>query len=241
MVLASVLLGAVLQRTSGLGFAMVVAPFVVLALGPAQGVVLVQLCGAAASALVFGRVRRDVDWPAYRRLLPTSLLGIVLGTAGVSHLPEAPAQVVTAVVLLLALAVATAVGKAGAVRRGTLVTAGSGVAAGLMTSLAGVGGVALTVLGQVTRWEQRSFAATLQPYFVSISTATVLARVAADPMAWPPLAAPAWLGIAVAMGCGLFLGERLARRLPASAARHATVAVAAVGAVLTLVDGIAGW
>lgn len=241
MVLGSVVVGAILQRTSGLGFAMVVAPFVVLALGPAQGVVLVQLCGATAAALVFARVRQDVDWLAYRRLMPASVLGIVVGAAAVSRVPDAPAQVITATVLLLALVAATAVGKVRTVERTAGITAGAGVGAGLMTSLAGVGGTAMTVLSQATRWEQRSFAATLQPYFVSISGATVLARVVADPTAWPALTGAAWLAIAAAVGLGLLAGEWVSRYIPSSAARWATLVIAAIGAIMTLVDGLTRW
>ncbi|PVU82238.1 hypothetical protein DDP54_03610 [Cellulomonas sp. WB94] len=240
LVVGSVMLGAVLQRVSGIGFAMVVAPFVVIALGPAQGVVLVQLCGLTAAALVLVRVARDVDWTAYLRLVPASVVGIAVGSVAVSRLPEAPAQVVTAGVLLVSLAVATLAGGARQVARGPFVMATVGASAGVMTSLAGVGGVALSVLGRVTQWEHRAFAATLQPYFLTISAVTVVARVLTDPRAWPPLPAAAWWAIAAAMAAGLALGEVAARRLSSRSASRAMLAIAWAGALLTLVDGLAG-
>ena len=61
LVLASVFAGAVLQRNSGIGFAIVVAPFVILSVDPAQGITLVQLFGASSALLVLFRVLRDTD------------------------------------------------------------------------------------------------------------------------------------------------------------------------------------
>ena len=58
---AAVALGAGTQRITGLGFALVSAPFLVLLLGPFAGVFVVNVLGVAASVLVLAQVRRDVD------------------------------------------------------------------------------------------------------------------------------------------------------------------------------------
>lgn len=239
LLLGAMLVGAALQRVSGIGFAIVVAPCAILAIGPAQGVVLVQLCGAASALLVLRRVRGDVDWRAYGQLVPASVVGIAAGSVAASRLADGPAQVLGAVVVLLTLAGSVLVGRLGDVPRGPGVTAAAGGAAGVMTVLAGVGAGPLTALQQATRWEHRPFVATLQPYLVTVSTATVLARLVAAPGAWPALPGAAWLAVVAVLALGIATGGWVATRLSARAATRITLVLALAGALVALVDGIA--
>lgn len=238
LLLAAVLAGATLQRISGIGFAMVVAPFTILAIGPAQGVVLVQICGVASALFVLTQVWRDVDWRAYLTLLPTSLVGIVAGTVLTTYLPAATAQAVSALIMLAALAASVAIGRLGQMRRGAGIIAAAGGLAGAMTVLAGVGGVALTALQQATRWDHRSFVATLQPYLVTLSSATVVARLTADAKAWPALGFSGWLAIVAVMALGIAAGNRVAHRLSKRSAARITFALSLIGAVAALVGAL---
>lgn len=239
LLLAAVLAGATLQRISGIGFAMVVAPFTILAIGPAQGVVLVQICGVASALFVLTQVWRDVDWRAYLTLLPTSLVGIIAGTVLTTHLPAATAQAVSALIMLAALAASAAIGRLGQMRRGAGIVAAAGGLAGAMTVLAGVGGVALTALQQATRWDHRSFVATLQPYLVTLSSATVVARLTADAKAWPALGFSGWLAIVAVMALGIAAGNRVAHRLSKQSAARITFALSLIGAVAALLGALA--
>ena len=45
LVIAAVLIGSSMQRITGMGFALVAAPFLVLLLGPIDGVIVVNVCG----------------------------------------------------------------------------------------------------------------------------------------------------------------------------------------------------
>lgn len=238
LLLAAVLAGAILQRISGIGFAMVVAPFTIIAIGPAQGVVLVQICGIASALLVLAQVRRDVDWPACLALLPTSFIGVSAGALATAHLPAATAQVASAVVMLLALAGSAAIGRLGRVPRTFPLMAATGGIAGTMTVLAGVGGVALTALQQATRWEHRPFVATLQPYLVALSTGTVVARLATTADAWPALTPAGWAGIIAMMAIGIAIGNRATAWLNASVASRITVALSLLGALSALLGGL---
>lgn len=240
LVLAAVLVGAALQRVSGIGFAVVVAPCAILALGPGQGVVLVQLCGVASAVLVLSRVHRDVDWRAWARLVVPGVLGVGAGAVAAARLPDGPAQVLGAVVVLATLAGSVAVGRLREVPRTTGVVAAAGGTAGVLTVLAGVGAGPLTALQQATRWEHRTFVATLQPALVTLSGTTVVARLAATPGAWPALAPPWWAAVAAALAAGIAAGGGVARRLSPRAAGHLSLVLAAAGGVSALVDGLAG-
>ncbi len=238
LILASIVGGAVLQRVSGIGFAVVVAPFVVLALGPGQGIVLVQVFGAIICLFVLASVWRDVDWKAYAALVPPSLAGIVAGAWAAGRLPAAEAQIVTACLLIVSL-VTVMVARSGHLRRSMPALMTGGAAAGIMTALAGAGGVALIVLARATGWEHRSFAATLQPYLITLSSSTVVAKLVVDPETWPGLPWWQWAVITVSMLLGLLAGNEIARRISRSAASKVTLAVAWVGAIAALADGIA--
>ena len=237
LLLAAVLTGAILQRVSGIGFAMVVAPFTIIAIGPLQGIVLVQLCGVASAAFVLTRVIKFVDWRAYKSLLPGSAIGIVFGGFISACLPTGPAQIVSAFIVILTLATSIVIGRIRHVpQSGKLMTAAGG-AAGTMTVLAGVGGAALTALQQATRWEHRSFVATLQPYFMTLSTGTVIAKLIATPGAWPDLSLITWLGIVAMMVVGIVTGGVLVRWLSVKTAGRITLMLSLLGAVSALIDG----
>lgn len=97
--------GAAAQRVTGLGFAVVAAPVLVLLVGPAPGVVLVNVLGALVALLVLLRVRRDVE---PRRLLPVTLaalVGVPGGLALAGAVPSAWLELVLGVLVLAALAV----------------------------------------------------------------------------------------------------------------------------------------
>lgn len=238
LILASVLVGAILQRTSGIGFAIVVAPFVVLALGPAQGIVLVQMCGATSALLVLVHVLRDVDWGMYWRLLPGTMVGIGTGVLVGRSMSEPVAQLIAGCAMLLALLASALTGRARLIQPSTGLTVATGATAGLMTTVAGIGGVALTAYQQLTRWDLKMFVATLQPYFCTMSMATVVARVAVDTSAWPALEPVVWLGVAGCLGAGIWIGGLLVHRLPARVGLRLVSLLALVGALLTVIDAL---
>lgn len=223
-----------------MGFALVVAPFVVIALGPAQGVVLAQLCGAAAACLVFARVFGRVEWRAFAQFTPPSIVGVLAGTAIISQIREDVAQIVVGVILLLALASSALVIRARTIERSAHGLGATGAATGLMAAMAGVGGTPLAVFAQLTRWPHASFAATIQPCLVTISVVTVVLRLAIEPGAWPVLGWSGWAAIAAAMATGLIAGDRLTARISAITAGRLTTSIAAAGAIAAIVRGVLG-
>lgn len=239
IVVSAVFAGTAAQRVTGVGFALVVAPFAVLTLGASSGVVLVNLCGGIAAAAITSRVWPSVEWPVVARLLPAMLLGVAGGTAVAATLPPGPAQVAVGAALLVSLAGSTVVGRIGALRRSTGALYGFGAAAGVMGAVAGISGPALSVLAVASRWDQARFAATMQPCFTATSVAAVAARVLAEPRSWPTLPVPAWICLAAGMVAGTAVGDRIARRLPPSAARRAVTLLAAVGGALAIREGVA--
>lgn len=255
LVVISVLLGATLQRISGIGFAIVSAPFMVIALGPIPGIIVVQCCGVIAAIMVMIRVWDDIEWKRYLQLLPPTFLGVACGSILAPNLPQGVAQVCVGVILvasLLTLAVQRRRSKSQssgqqsintqppATPKDSLIkTAIAGGAAGFITPLAGAGGVAMSVYQRAIAWDQRRFLATVQPFFVTLSAVTVVSLLITTtdmplsfPLSW-------WLMVLATIITGLILGELGARRFSSHKAANITLAVSWIGAIIAIVDGVA--
>jgi len=237
LVLIAVFVGSSLQRITGMGFALVAAPFLVLLLGPIDGIILVNACAVVTAGLILPRVIRHVDWRRYAVLASFALLGIIPGAVVVQHVPGAWLQVSIGALLAVALTVSVTLRRA-TLRDTIAVRAVSGAASGFMNATAGVGGPAVSMYAIATHWPQRAFAATMQPYFLTIAAASLVAKLTfggADP---PQLTLTSWLLIAASCVAGLLLGELLARVIEPRIARRMLVVIAYAGAVATIVRGI---
>src|SRR5699024_8929674 len=71
---AAVFVGASTQRISGMGFALVASPFLVIVLGPFEGIMLVNFLGACSSFLIFGQVFRQVEYKKIALLLVPAVI-----------------------------------------------------------------------------------------------------------------------------------------------------------------------
>jgi uncharacterized membrane protein YfcA len=232
LVLAAVFVGAVAQRVTGLGFALVVSPVLVILLGPFDGVLIVNLCGALSAGIILAGVRRDVEWRRYLLLAGPALVGIVPGALLAYLLPDAALEIGIGCLLVAALTTSLALHRTTRVVDGPGVMAGFGFASGVMNAAAGIGGPSLSVYAVVSRWDQRAFAATLQPFF--------LTKLLIAPSRWPDLGAAAWVGIVVTMLAGIGAGTVLGPRIPTRGARAAVVVLAFAGAVTAIVKGVGG-
>ncbi|ADB77512.1 sulfite exporter TauE/SafE family protein [Geodermatophilus obscurus] len=235
---AAVAVGAGTQRITGLGFALVAAPFLVLLLGPFAGVLVVNVLGVAASVLVLVQVRRDVELRRGLLLSAPALVAVVPGAWVARHTAPAVLQVLVGgcvvVALLAVLAAGRRTGAGPASGTGTAPALLAGAASGFMNATAGVGGPALTVYAVATRWPQRAFAATAQLCFTVVGSATVAAK------GLPSLPVADWAVAAAALGVGLVAGTALAAHVSPTRARTAALSLALVGGVATVVDGVLG-
>lgn len=240
LVLPAVLVGTVLQRICGTGVGLVVAPTFAVLLGGANGVFLTNTTTFLSGLLLTLALWRRVDWREWALICGYGLVGTIPGALLVKWLTGAVLQLVVGGVVLLAMAVILRQGEA-AERRGPLVTAGAGAAAGLLNVTAGVAAPAVVMYSRVTRWNQQEYAATTQPIFMTLAVTSLGTKFlvgASHPASLPS----AWLfaGILVMMLLGLWAGTGLARKVPAERARALALGLAGLGAVLAIVRGVLG-
>ncbi|BDZ43054.1 hypothetical protein GCM10025865_23530 [Paraoerskovia sediminicola] len=238
LLLAVVVLGAALQRVSGMGFALVVGPLLVLLVGPVDGVLLVNLCGLLFSLLMLATTRGAVDWRRLALLAPSALVGIVPGALLLAAVSAPVLEIVVGVLVMAGMSAALLARHAPALD-GRFAPVVAGAVSGAMSVTAGTSGPALAVYAVASRWDPRSFAATAQPYFVMVAAGSVTVKLLLTDARLPALGAWGYGGIAAGCVVGLFVGRALAGRLSPGRTRAVLVVVAFAGGLATAVRGVA--
>lgn len=238
VVVCAVVLGGVLQRTSGMGTGMVVSPTFVLLVGPVAGVLLTNVTTVASALLLTLAMRADIDWRRFARIAPTIVVGSVPAALLVTVVDVGWLELVIGAALLLALAATSLTPQLPDLGRATAPTAG--VVGGFLNTAVGVAAPAMLIYAQATRWPQRAFAATLQPIFVTMGAVSVVTKLAAGASPSPADGSP-WPVVVAAVAAaplGVLVGGRVARRLAPTTSRRVAVVVVLLGASATLVRGV---
>src|SRR5699024_12664919 len=141
-----------LQLITGLGFAMLTAPFAVVALGTHQGIMLTTVLAVIASLLMSPGMWRDIDWrrvawigiPAAVSVPPAAWIGSMIDTSIVYLLVGALVILGLSVALLMQGTTKPATGRGAKIM--TVIGAGAGIV------LAVIGGQAMTIYWVFARW-----------------------------------------------------------------------------------------
>lgn len=236
---AGVVLGTASQRITGMGFAMLMAPFFALAFGPYEGILLMNLGGAVSSSIMLARVWSGVDWRRWFFLASAALPGGLVGWWVIKQAEPSILQIVIGGSLVIGLLVLQLTKPRPGVipeKTGALVAGGifgfTGVTAGF-----GAPFVALYALG--SGWDLRKLAATLQPLFVGVSAAAFIAKT------WSQHAPPSldwWIYVAliVLIVTGMAVGEILGRRVNVERAPTWVRTLCYLGATAAVLDGVLG-
>ncbi|GEL20081.1 sulfite exporter TauE/SafE family protein [Pseudonocardia asaccharolytica] len=233
---AVTIIAGFVQGVTGLGFAAVFTPLIVLiAPQPQQVVVLSLFLGAVLSLGIAVQSRHDLRLP---RCWPL-LVGGVLGTpVGIAVLMVLPARMLMQSIAVLALLVAATslVGLPGPIRREPAAVAVAGLFGGFLNGSTSLGGLPPALLVSIQRWPTADGRAALVVFnLVSYVLALVSAAVTGTAMADLVLGG-LWLLPAAALGA--LLGTCAARRLSAAAFRMALVGIIGVSGVAGLITSL---
>ena len=240
VMVAAIVVGASLQRVSGTGMGLVVAPLLAVLLGAAPGVLLANMTTTVSALLLTLAVRRAVEWRRALLIGVFAVPGAVAGALVVGAVPAAALQVLVGAVVLVALAVsslASFLGRLPHVRQ-PWVTPAAGLLGAAFNTTAGVAAPVMVVHARLVRWSQSGFAATMQPVYMTMGALSVAAKTVITPVeTWSP---PWWLialGV-VAVLVGIAVGAALSARVSATAARRTATTLAALGGLSAVVRGV---
>ena len=226
-----VAIAAAVQRLTGLGFALVATPLIVLLMGPVQGVLTITVIGFFVSLVLLVMMFRDVDW---RRT------AIIVG-AGALASPLAALAIVRSSAPMLLLGVGCAgllaliAGRLTVLTRRLRGTGGAittGVASGFLHVTSGLSGPPLIAYGLNDRWEQRSFIASLQAIFIGFHLITLGWR------GFPEVSLARLSELLVAAAAGTLVGALAERRVRPAWSRIGMLVIAWIGTIAVLLRGL---
>ena len=224
LVEAAILLGAVVQGSSGLGFNLTAAPIVNAIMPGPQSVGLINLYALLQNALLVTREKGRIRWEAFRILGPSLAVGVAIGFVMVRYIPDSVMPILVALSALASLITLVAW------RSGSGPASGitAGVWSGAINTYAGVGGppVASYLISQ--GWSHGDFLRTLQLVFIGI-----------DLVSLPILGLPTlpWWFYGIGVAClfvGNQIGSQLRTRLTQEQAMRLSQTVIAAAALVSL-------
>ncbi len=232
LVAAAVLLGALTQRATGLGLALVAAPFLVLVAGPVAGVSLSNSLSASTCALVLARTWRRALWREVVLLALPALAAIPLGVLVVRTLPDGPLLVIVGALSVGAVSLVL-LDRGRELPHGRWTGIPAGALAGFMNATAGVGGPMVSAYAMSRSWPLPVFIPTAQATLLAVNLASLAGK---GPPALPPAV---WLVCAAALATGLLAGELVGRHVGADRGRRLVLALALAGGVAAVARGVA--
>lgn len=240
LIFGIIFLGAGVQRVSGMGFGLITGPVLAMVLGPIEGILVLNVMAVINAAMMTATSRRDVKWQRFGLIASVLVVGAIPAAFLLTVVPVAVVLAMVGALTLVSLAIVTSAQGKIPHAAGRVPALIAGIAAGFMNTLAGVAGPALMVYAQASRWEQKSFSATLQPIFVVAGVVSIVVKMVSgaanldhtEILVWP-------VGLAAMTG-GLLLGSVLSRNIPAARARKFAIGIAVAGAAAVFVRGILG-
>jgi uncharacterized membrane protein YfcA len=243
LVAVTALVGAVMQASTGLGFALVLGPALFALLDPPSAIVAVTVLGTALNLLVlFGERRRPrVAWDEIRPILLAAAPGALVGVALLQALPKPWLQVTVGVAVIVAAGL-----RERARREAAAPTSGDprarlalGFATGTLTTSTGITGppMALWLAHRGLRaGEVRDSlsAAFLGLGFIGAAVLAPVLAVAGESLDWTALAA----GL-VCVVAGHAVGRRAFARIDAARYEPVLLALVTATGAASVVAGLA--
>ncbi|MEU5888109.1 sulfite exporter TauE/SafE family protein [Streptomyces sp. NPDC047461] len=228
-----VLLGSSVQWLTGMGFALVAVPALILLLGPTQGVVLANCASGAICVVGLVGGWRHVRPGAMVPLCVAAACTVPAGAWMTRQLPEpvlllVMGGLVTVAVLLVMRGVRVPA------LRGTKGAVAAGAAGGFMNAAAGVGGPPVSLYALNAGWTVREFVPNAMFYGVVVNAFSVAANGV------PELSGARWGWVVVAMTVGGLIGRGLASRIPEKRARLLVLLLALTGGITAVGKGLWG-
>ena len=214
LVLISVLgaVAALPQNVAGFGFALVLAPLLVLFLDPEETVIIVNILAMLSATAVVWRLRHAVVWRTVSVLFAASFVGMPLGLLVLLAVSPTVIQILIALAVLsgtLALARGLTLGE------GNAIAAAVGVAGGFLRTSTSAAGPPVILYLQARRLPPDPFRAT-GSFFLMATGAVALALYAATGRldAGIGLAVGAAIpGVAIGTAVGAAFAGRVSERL----------------------------
>jgi hypothetical protein len=227
-----IFLAALLQTTSGFGFALMAMPLAALVIGVKAAAPLVALVGFTLYAVNLIRYRRGFDRRVALPLAIAAALGVPFGVWALSNLDEHVVKSVLGVILI-AYGLYSLWRPHTAPLRSDLWAYPAGFLAGVLGGAFNTPGPPVIVYGNLKQWPRNLFRSTLQALFLFSSTLVIASHAVAG-----NLTRPVWttyLLLVPALLLGVWAGAYVDRRISNERFRVLVLALIFATGVLLLI------
>jgi uncharacterized membrane protein YfcA len=221
-----VLLGAILQASTGLGAGLIIVPLLALiSLQLIPGPIV--LASIALSGIMAVRGRREIQTNGLALLSFFLCAGVVIGALSISAIPLQRAGIAFGALVLIAVAVSVAMPD---MQRSAPVVAAGGMFAGFMAAISGIGAPVLALLYQ--NESPNVLRATLGMVFTISSVAILVCLHFVGRFGTHE----AWLGLWLMPGyiAGFLVAPPIARRLDRGNSRRAVLVISTLSALMLI-------
>jgi uncharacterized protein len=227
---AAVLLGAILQASTGLGAGLIIVPLLALiSLDFIPGPIV--LASVALSGIMAVQGRREIQANGLGVLALCVCVGVIAGALSISAIPLQRAGIAFGTLVLLAVAISVAMPD---LRRNAPMVVAGGAFAGFMAAISGIGAPLVALLYQ--HEPPRVLRATLGLLFTISSLAILVCLHFVGRFG----AHEAWLGLLLAPGyvIGFFVAIPAARLLDRGNTRKAVLVISTLSALLLIARSV---
>lgn len=205
-----IFLAALLQTTSGFGFALLAMPLVALVLGVKAAAPLVALVGFTLYAVNLIRYRRSVERGVLLPLAVAAALGVPFGVWALGNLDEHVVKSLLGVILI-AYALYSLWRPHTAPLRSELWAYPAGFLAGVLGGAFNTPGPPVIIYGNLRQWPRDLFRSTLQALFLFSSSLVIVSHIAAGNLTTATI--PTYLLLVPALLLGVWAGSTIDRRI----------------------------
>lgn len=223
----AMLAGALANSVSGIGFGLVCAPVLAMAMDPRQAAALTILMSSPSGALILFHDRRSVRVKDAALILVPGVVTAPLWIFALARMDERSLTRAAGAAVLLSVGL-LAVGLRSHVLTGITGAVLAGASASAMTLLAAVGGPPVALYAMNAGWHASRTRATLQTIFLPLNG---VALVALGLPHWQP---SVYLPALVGLIGGSLVGMRIVRYVGPRFARNLTLVLAAASATTLL-------
>ena len=203
-------ISTLVRSTFGFGNALIAMPLLVLIVGIKQATPLVALVGLLIALIMLIREWRAVVWKDTLILLISSLIGLPLGLALISSVPENLVRLILGVILI-SFGLYNLVGTKLPVLEKPALAVPFGFLAGILGGAYNANGPPIVIYGVMRGWKKAEFRASLQGFFFVSSLLIAAGHGFAG--LWTGQVLEAFLFSLPMTLLGVFAGERISKKI----------------------------
>jgi len=233
--LCAVLFAAFVRSLAGFGFALILAPLLLLILDPIVVVIINLFLGLLSHIVVVLWFLREVNLRRISPMIASSLLGIPLGAWIISVIaPHIMKIVIGAVIICFAIPIS--IGFQKSFTSGKLTGGLAGFLSGVLASSTSLGGPPVVLFMHSQNWTKRKILASLAAYFMFLNSFSLLALSISGQMHVEILVTAA--SLVPAMLIGVRLGMMVFHRTDSRLFRFLSMFIVICAGILAVISGL---